>query len=303
MTTPPAEAPQQVMLPPVQSVPANYGEAPEKPEKTLKQQLEEQRKQLEMKSMFDDNIVSTSSQGPNRHGIAEPTAGPESSSSTNSSLGAILPGTPVPVSTKKTKLDFDPNQPTWILPEGTVINCALVNKLNGDFTGPVLVQVSTDVVAPSTRVVVIPQGSRIVGEASKVGSTGQERLAVAFHRLLIPTVSGPYSVSLDKATPGLDQEGATALKDKVNNHYASIFGASLAIGAIGGLAQIGNNYGANGYSSGGQFRNGVTESMAQSSMRVLDRFLNRMPTVEIRPGTRVNVILLEDLEVPAYASE
>jgi type IV secretory pathway VirB10-like protein len=43
--------------------------------------------------------------------------------------------------------------------------------------------------------------------------------------------------------------------------------------------------------------------MAQSSMRVLDRFLNRMPTVEIRPGTRVNVILLEDLEVPAYAAE
>ena len=88
----------------------------------------------------------------------------------------------------------------------------------------------------------------------------------------------------------------------MNNHYFSIFGASLAIGAIGGLAQIGN--GATGlvYDPSVAFRNGVTQSMAESSDRVLDRFLNRKPTITIREGTRVKIILTDDLQLPSYES-
>ena len=90
----------------------------------------------------------------------------------------------------------------------------------------------------------------------------------------------------------------SGLHDKVNSHYASIFGASLAIGAIGGLAQIGNGYSGFGYDPSVEIRNGMTQSMGQSSSRVLDRFLNRMPTITIREGTRVRIILTDDLQLP-----
>lgn len=160
-----------------------------------------------------------------------------------------------------------------------------------------------DVYQKNTRRILLPQGTQVIGEARKVSNQNQKRLAVAFHRLLIPTSEEPYSVSLDSATPGLNQIGDAALKDQVNNHYVSIFGASLAIGAIGGLAQIGNaSYGGiNGYDANTQFRNGVTQSMAQASERILDRFLNQMPTITIRAGHRINIALVQDLEVPAYA--
>ncbi len=98
----------------------------------------------------------------------------------------------------------------------------------------------------------------------------------------------------------VDKNVAAGLKDKVNGHYVSIFGASLAIGAIGGLAQIGNGYSGFGYDPSVQFRNGISQSTAQSADRVLDRFLNRMPTVTIREGTRVKIVLTGDLAVPAY---
>jgi type IV secretion system protein VirB10 len=185
-----------------------------------------------------------------------------------------------------------------ILPGGTVIPAVLLNDLQGEFTGPVIAQVSANVYRPLTREIVIPQGARLIGEASKVGGQNQERLAVSFHRAIWESAKiGQFnSISFDRLV-GLDQQGAAALKDKVKRHYLQTFGAALAIGAIGGLAQIGNaSYGgAYGFDTGVEFRNGITQSMAQSSQQILNHFLNRMPTIEIRPGHIVNVVLVYDL--------
>ena len=63
-----------------------------------------------------------------------------------------------------------------------------------------------------------------------------------------------------------------------------------------------NGYSGFGYDPSVEIRNGITQSMAQSSSRILDRFLNRMPTVTIREGTRVKVILTDDLQLPTYDS-
>ncbi len=197
-------------------------------------------------------------------------------------------------------MDFDPNsQGTVWLPEGTVIEAVLTNRLDGDAAGPVDCMVTGDVYQPGTRVLLIPQGARVLGEASKVSSLGQARLAVSFHRILVSGLR-TYSIPLDKSMPALGQAGDVGLHDKVNNHYLSIFGASLAVGAIGGLAQIGNGTGGFGYDPSVELRNGITQSTAQSSDRILDRFLNRMPTITIREGTRVRIILTDDLRVPTY---
>ncbi len=139
-----------------------------------------------------------------------------------------------------------------------------------------------------------------MGEAKAVDAFGQQRLAVAFHRILTPGLHG-YGIPLDKIEPGLGQAGESGLHDKVNSHYFSIFGAAIAVGAIGGLAQIGNNAGS--LSTLSSFRNGVSSSTAQSADRILDRFLNRLPTVTVRPGTRVRIILTDDLALPAYVPD
>ena len=272
-----------------------YGQA--QPQKS---QANTEREQQAYKSLFADNVVrqdSTPSFSSELHSVDS------SNTPAAASVTPLSEHDPKPAESKDRKqLDFDPSaQPTVWLPEGTVIEAVLTNRLNGDAVGPVNCMITSDVYQPGTRVLLIPQGARVLGNASAVSSLGQARLAVAFHRIIIPGLHS-YSIPLDKPMSGLAQGGDVGLHDKVNNHYASIFGASLAIGAIGGLAQIGNGYSGFGYDPSVELRNGVTQSMGQSSSRILDRFLNRMPTITIREGTRVKIILTDDLQLPIHDS-
>ncbi len=192
----------------------------------------------------------------------------------------------------------NPNrQDLYHLFEGTIIETVLTNRLDGGFAGPVNCMVTTDVYSSDNQQLLIPQGSRVLGEVKPVTQFGQQRLAVVFHRLILPDV---YSVSLAQFH-GLSPPGANGLRDKVNNHYLQIFGVSLALGAIGGLTQIGNNYNGYGYDSMTQYRVGVTESLSESAYRILDRFLNVLPTFTIREGSRVKIYLSNDLPLPAYS--
>ena len=107
-----------------------------------------------------------------------------------------------------------------------------------------------------------------------------------------------YSVSLDQFK-GLNQAGDTGLRDQVNNHYLRIFGASLAIGALGAVAEAGTA-GELTQSGTDRLREGFGQSTARSSEQILDRFLNLLPTVTIREGHRVKVYLSGDLALPDY---
>ena len=179
--------------------------------------------------------------------------------------------------------------------EGTVLECVLTNRLDGSFSGPVNVMLTTAVYTHDGRSVLIPQGTRILGEVQRINSFGQQRLAVFFHRMIMPD---GYSVSLDRFQ-GLNQIGETGLRDKVNRHYLQTFGVSLAIGAIAGLAQANTQYGI-AVSGADAYRQGVSTSLSQSSLRILDRYLNILPTFTIREGHRVKVHLTDDLLLPAY---
>jgi type IV secretion system protein VirB10 len=183
--------------------------------------------------------------------------------------------------------------PTYTLYEGTVIETVLTNRLDGTFSGPVNCLVSVPVYAQDR--LVIPAGARVLGEARAVSTFGQSRLAVTFHRVLLPNQT---SVDLDEV-PGLNQAGDLGLADQVNRHYAQVFGASLALGAIAGFAQAGTGYGFDATSLDA-YRQGIASNVSQSSTRVLDRFLNLLPTVTIREGHRIKVYLTRDLSLPAY---
>jgi type IV secretion system protein VirB10 len=183
----------------------------------------------------------------------------------------------------------------YVLFEGTILETVLINRLDGGFAGPVECLLSTDVYSNDRQHLLIPAGSKLLGETKKVDTFGQARLAVVFHRVLMPD---GYSVSLDQFK-GLNQFGDTGLRDQVNNHYLRIFGVSLAIGAIGAIAE-GGTAGSLNESGSDLMRQGFAQSTAQSSAQILDKFLNIMPTVTIREGHRVKVYLSGDLEVPDY---
>lgn len=173
--------------------------------------------------------------------------------------------------------------------EGTVIETALVNRLDSSFAGPIITMVTNDAYSHDRQHVLIPAGTKCIGRTAAVDSLGQTRMAVSFHRLIMPD---GYSVDLDQFE-GLNQLGDTGLKDKVDHHYFQIFGVSIALGFLGAISQNELEYPFD--SAGPQF--------ARSAAQILDRFLNILPTVTIREGHRVKVYLTRDLRLPAYRSE
>ena len=168
---------------------------------------------------------------------------------------------------------------------GRSSKAVLLTQLTGDFPGPVLATVSVPFYSADRQRVLIPRGARVVGTARAVQDPDQSRLAVAFHRLLLPDGSW-----IDLEFTGLNQAGEGALQDQVDRHYFSTFAAAGAIGVVSGLALAGGSpFG---------LRAGVGQGLGQSATSVLDRFLNRLPTITIRAGHRLRIWFTSDVLVP-----
>jgi type IV secretion system protein TrbI len=184
--------------------------------------------------------------------------------------------------------------------EGTLIETVLTTRLDGASAAPVMCLVTTPVYASEGLLVLIPAGARLLGMTRPVQAWGETRLAVTFHRLVLPN---GLSYGLRQFT-GLNQAGDAGLRDRVNHHYLATFGAAAAVGVVAGLGQLVGNA---GLSDGQRDRTvvvagGVGDATSQAASQVMARFLNRLPTVSIREGHRVRVYVTSDLELPAYDS-
>jgi type IV secretory pathway VirB10-like protein len=206
-----------------------------------------------------------------------------------------------PLATKhntEVNIDSAVGQP-YVIYEGLTMDTVLMNRLDGDAVGPVKVLVSNPVYSHDRQHVLIPEGTIVLGEARKIGTSGfgqQRRMAVVLHRMIMPD---GYSVDLDQFH-GLDQIGEEGLKDKVNNHYLEIFGTSIALGVIAGTAQITQGGGVYGGSGPQVFTNGAASSVSQSATTILDHFIQIPPTITIKEGHRVKVYFTQDMLLPAY---
>lgn len=190
------------------------------------------------------------------------------------------------------------NGPVHRLLEGTVLDTVLTNRLDGSVAAPVNCLVTNAIYSHDGQYVLIPAGSRVLGETKPIQSYGETRLAVAFNRLVLPD---GRTYRLDQFM-GLNEIGDAGLRDQVNQHYKSTFGASAAVGLISGLAQF---LGSAGLSRGSGDRTviiagGVSDATAQATTQTMSRFLNKLPSVTVREGHRVKVYLTNDLDLPAY---
>ena len=204
---------------------------------------------------------------------------------------ALPSGTPAaaagrPSTAEPGRLVRPDDPPGWErIHEGTFLEAVLVTQLSGEFPGPVLAMVSSPLYSADRQRVLIPRGSRVVGTARAVQNRDQSRLAIAFHRLLLPDGSW-----IDLEFAGLNQVGESGLRDQVNRHYLSTFAAAGAVGALSGLTLAGASpYG---------LQAGVGQGLGGSATSMLDRYLNRLPEITIRAGHRLGIWFTADVLVP-----
>jgi type IV secretory pathway VirB10-like protein len=198
---------------------------------------------------------------------------------------------------------------------GSVIPAVLVSGIDSDMPGPVLAQVSENVFdSASGRSLLIPQGSRLIGTSSGATTSGQQRIQIAWRRLIFPNTA---SMDLPQM-PGTDQGGYAGFTDQVNNHYLATFGTAAVTSLIsagqmvGQMAAFGGGgtYGPYGYYQPNQWATaGQTAGSAASAQmgalgqQRLGSGMDRPPTIEIRPGYQFDVIVTEDLVFPGPSQQ
>jgi type IV secretion system protein VirB10 len=192
--------------------------------------------------------------------------------------------------------DFDNYQGrVYRIFEGTVFEGVVTNHIDGGLSGPILVMLTTDYYSHDHQQLLMPQGTRLIGTVQSVGNSQQRKMFVTFHRAVCPD---GFSLDFDKYI-GLDPLGTTGLATKVDHGYLMAFGAAAAVGGLGGLAQIGNN--GSVFTPSTQIRNGISEQTSQEGEQILNHFLNRLPVITLKEGSRARVYVGRDILIPSYA--
>jgi type IV secretion system protein VirB10 len=182
-----------------------------------------------------------------------------------------------------------------IIQAGTVIPAALITGIESDLPGQITAQVTENVYdSPTGQYLLIPQGARLIGEYNSEVAYAQTRVQLIWTRLIMPD---GQSIVLDNQ-PGADTQGYSGLQDGVNNHWGALFEAALlstflSVGAEAGTSDQENNLIQ-------AIRSGASDSFNQAGQQIVERELNIQPTLTIRPGFPVRVIVNRDFILEPY---
>jgi type IV secretion system protein TrbI len=193
---------------------------------------------------------------------------------------------------------------------GSIIPAVLISGIDSDLPGPILAQLAQNVLdSASGSYVLIPQGSRLIGSYQNASTYGQERVAIAWQRLIFPNTS---SIDLPQM-PGTDASGYTGFADQVNHHYLATFGTAAVMSLIsagqmvGQMAAFGGGgtYGAYGYYQPNQWAmagesagSAASGQLGGVGQQMIGNGMNRPPTNSIRPGYEFEVMVTQDLVFP-----
>ena len=179
---------------------------------------------------------------------------------------------------------------------GTIIPASLVTGLNSDLPGQVIAQITENVYdTPSGQHLLLPQGTRLLGRYDSDINDGQSRALVVWSRLIRPDGSSLIIENL----PGVDLSGQAGLRDKVDRHTGSLFKAAILSSILSVAAELGTN---EEDALTEAIRTGGQDTINQAGQRVVTRALSRKPTLRVRPGWRLGVIVNRDLALSPYIS-
>ena len=190
-----------------------------------------------------------------------------------------------------------PTSPYQVM-AGTIIPAALVTGINSDLPGQVIANVTEAVYDTATgRFLLIPQGSRLIGRYDSQVSFGQRRVLLVWTRLILPDTS---SISLDRL-PGIDPAGYAGLEDGVDWHWDRILaGAALStLLGVGAELAAPNNSGSTG-SVTVAVRQSAQDTVNQVGQEITKRNVSIQPTLTIRPGFPMRVMVNKDLILRPY---
>lgn len=177
----------------------------------------------------------------------------------------------------------------YILQAGSVIAAALITGIRSDLPGQITAQVTSNVYdSPTGRLLLIPQGARLIGDYDSSVVFGQSRVLLVWNRLILPD---GRSIALDRQ-PGGDPQGFAGLQDKVDEHWGGIARAALLSTILGIGAQAG---GSGDDDLVRAIRQGTSDTISQAGQQIVRRQLNVQPTLTVRPGYPVRLIVTRDL--------
>jgi type IV secretion system protein TrbI len=181
----------------------------------------------------------------------------------------------------------DPLSPYQVM-AGTLIPASLMTGINSDLPGTIVAQVTQPVYDTVTgHYVLIPQGSRLIGRYQSEVSFGQDRALVTWDRIIFPD-----GASISISAPGADAQGYAGLADRTDHHWDRVFVAAGLATILGVGAELGNDGEGNLERA---IRRGTTDTVNQAGQRVVERNLGIQPTIRVRPGWPVRVVVTRDL--------
>lgn len=195
------------------------------------------------------------------------------------------------VSTDRVMAPASPN----VLQAGAIISAALITGIRSDLPGQITAQVTQNVYdSPTGKILLVPQGTRVIGQYDSGIGFGQRRILLVWNRLIFPN---GRSITLERQ-PGADAQGYAGLEDGVDYHWGELFKAA----ALSTLLSVGAEAGSSGQESDivRALRSGAADSISQTGRQVVSRQLDIAPTLTIRPGFPVRVIVRTDLVLEPY---
>jgi len=186
----------------------------------------------------------------------------------------------------------------FVVQAGTIIPAALITGIRSDLPGQITAQVTENIYdSPTGRARLIPQGARLIGIYDSQVAFGQSRVLLVWTRLIMPN---GRSVVLERQA-GADAAGYAGLEDEVDNHWGALFKAALLSTLLGVGSELGSTTSTGGNSDViTALRRGSSDSLNQTGQKVVQRNLNIQPTLTIRPGFPVRVIVNRDLVLEPY---
>ena len=176
-----------------------------------------------------------------------------------------------------------------IAPQGTVISAVLETGINSDVPGFVRAVVSRDVSGFDGTTVVIPRGSRLIGEYKSGVAQGQSRAFVIWSRLLTPD-----GVSIALASPGTDLLGRGGLEGEANSHFFHRFGAAILLSVISGGLEVLANQAGNG--GGNAIVIGSPQQATNVASIALQKDIDIPTTITVPQGQAIRVFIARDLD-------
>ena len=178
-----------------------------------------------------------------------------------------------------------------ILQAGSIIPAALITGIRSDLPGQVTAQVTEPVYDSVTgRILLIPQGARLIGDYDADIASGQRRILLAWNRLILPD---GRSIVLERQPAG-DASGYAGLEDGVNFHWGNVLRAALVSTLLGVGSELGSG---SDNDLARAVRRGTQDSVGRAGEQVVSRELGVRPTLTIRPGFPVRVLVTRDLNL------